>query len=197
MWFKVEIKHSDIRLSAGGLTVLRQTGGHSFLLCLLMCQCQTPMSGAVQWQSPEEKKHPRSSCGKEFFDSGQWVKIWQLWNIWILNLQLHYSLLKGVWVILILSRDFSRTHYTFSSIIITWMTMLYMHLWLINLTSAKQEHATVLRSNLSLLSWVSYSLYQPRENVRQQGRSQRLLECPENLEWAASVVARRARQSRL
>lgn len=33
--------------------------------------------------------------------------------------------------------------------------------------SAKQDHVIVLCSDLSLLSWVSYSLYQSRENVRQ------------------------------
>lgn len=48
-------------------------------------------------------------------------------------------------------------------------------------------------SDLSFLSRVSYSLNQPRQNVRQCGRSQRLFECPENLERATGIVARRTR----
>lgn len=51
-------KHDEIKnLRVWRLTVLRQWGGHSFWLCLLACQCLTPVSGVVQWQSPEEEKY--------------------------------------------------------------------------------------------------------------------------------------------
>lgn len=50
---------------------------------------------------------------------------------------------------------------------------------------------------LRLLPRVPHGLHQPREDVRQRGQAQRLLQRPEDLEGAAGVVARGAGQRRL